>query len=106
MRPIRLVTTDTVGDEPIRHGDIVFAMAVSGANIVRDMREAITNTLGGNMTRYEDLVDKTMQRALDLLAERARARGYDGVLAIRISHPVITDGAVEVVATGTGFNYV
>lgn len=105
MRPIRLVTTDTVNDGPIRHGDIVFAMAVSGANIVRDMREAITNTLGGNMTRYEDLVDKTMQRALDLLAERARAKGYDGVLAIRISHPVITDGAVEVVATGTGFKY-
>ena len=34
---------------------------------------------------------------LDLLAERAKAKGYDGVLAIRISHPVITQGAVEVV---------
>ena len=106
MRPIRLVTTETVSDGAVRHGEIVYAMAVSGANIVRDMREAITNTFGGNMTRYEELVDRTMQRALDLLAERARANGYDGVLAIRISHPVITDGAVEVVVTGTGFFYV
>jgi uncharacterized protein YbjQ (UPF0145 family) len=105
MRPIRLVTTDTLSDGPICHGDVVYAMAISGANIVRDMREAITNTLGGNMTRYEALVDQTMQRALDLLEERARAKGYDGVLAIRFSHPVITDGAVEVVVAGTGFTY-
>ena len=32
-------------------------------------------------------------------------QGYDGVLAVRLSHPVITNGAVEVVATGTGFKY-
>ena len=102
---MRLVTTETISDGPVRHGEIIYAMAVSGANIVRDMREAITNTIGGNMIRYESLVDTTVQRALDLLAERASAKGYDGVLAIRISHPVITDGAVEVVVTGTGFNF-
>jgi uncharacterized protein YbjQ (UPF0145 family) len=102
---MRLVTTETISDGRVRHGEIVYAMAVSGANIVRDMREAITNTIGGNMVRYEALVDRTVQRALDLLAERARAKGYDGVLAIRISHPVITEGAVEVVVTGTGFNF-
>ena len=102
---IRLVTTSEVGDGPIRHGEIVYAAAVSGANILRDMREAITNTVGGKMSRYEVLVERTIQRALDQLAERAQAQGYDGVLAIRISHPVITDGAVEVVVTGTGFNY-
>lgn len=105
MTHMRLVTTDTISDGPVLHGEVVFAMAVSGANIVRDMREAITNTLGGNMIRYEDLIDKTIQRAMDLLAERAAAKGYDGVLAVRFSHPVITDGAVEVVASGTGFNF-
>lgn len=103
---MRLVTTDTISDGPIRHGEVIYAMAVAGANIVRDMREAITNTIGGNMTRYEALLDKTVQRALDLLADRAKAKGYDGVLAIQISHPVITHGAVEVVVTGTGFNFV
>jgi len=103
---MRIVTTETISDGPVRHGDIIYAMAVSGANIVRDMREAITNTVGGNMIRYEALVDRTIARALDLLADRAREKGYDGVLAVRISHPVITDGAVEVVVTGTGFNFV
>ena len=103
---MRLVTTDQISDGDVRHGDIVYAVAVSGANVLRDMREAITNTLGGQMTRYESLIDGTVQRAFDLLAARAKEKGYDGVLAIRLSHPVITDGAVEVVVSGTGFNFV
>lgn len=101
---MRLVTTETV-DEAITRGEIVTACAVSGANIIRDMREAITNTIGGQMSRYESLLDRTIARALEVLAARARERGYDGVLAIRISHPMITSGAIEVVVSGTGFRY-
>ncbi len=99
---MRLVTTESL-DEPVRHGELLYACAVSGANVLRDMREAITNTIGGEMTRYEALLDKTIARALAALADRARAKGYDGVLAVRISHPVITNGAVEVVVAGTGY---
>jgi uncharacterized protein YbjQ (UPF0145 family) len=102
---MRLVTTETI-DEAITRGTMVTACAVTGANIIRDMREAITNTVGGHMTRYESLLDRTIARALDTLAERAKAQGYDGVLGIRISHPTITSGALEVVVAGTGFRYV
>ncbi|MGE8941688.1 YbjQ family protein [Leptospira interrogans] len=99
---MRLVTTETI-DEPVRQGEMLHACAVSGANIIRDMREAITNTIGGEMIRYEALLDKTITRALEALAQRARDKGYDGVLAVRISHPTITQGAIEVVVAGTGY---
>jgi len=101
---MRLVTSENV-DRPIERGEIVYAVAVSGANILRDMREAIVNTLGGHMIRYEALLDKTIARALEQLGVRASAQGYDGVLGIRISHPYITNGAVEVVVSGTGFRF-
>ena len=101
---MRLVTTPTI-DEPHEKGELVHACAISGANVLRDMREAIVNTIGGRMSKYEALLDKTIARALDQLAERARAQGYDGVVGIRITHPYITNGAIEVVATGTGFKY-
>ncbi len=85
---MRCVSTETVDDGPIRHGEFLFASAVSGANVVRDVREAITNVVGGKMTRYEAVLDSTISRA-----------------RVQISHPHITDGAIEVVATGTGFWY-
>ena len=54
---MRLVTSETVPDRPIERGDMVYAGAVSGANILRDMREAVINTIGGYMTTYEALLD-------------------------------------------------
>lgn len=99
---MRIITADSIG-EPVEIGSVVFATAVSGANVLRDMREAITNTIGGRMTRYETLIAQTVERAFEELGTKAAAAGYDGVLAVRLSHPVITDGAVEVLVTGTGF---
>ena len=101
---MRLVTSETL-DRPVETGEMVYACAVSGANILRDMREAVVNTIGGHMTRYEALLDQTIARALDGLSVRAREKGYDGVLGIRVTHPYITNGAIEVVVTGTGFKY-
>jgi uncharacterized protein YbjQ (UPF0145 family) len=101
---MRLVTSESL-ERPVEQGDMVFACAVSGANILRDMREAIVNTIGGAMTKYEALLDATIARALEVLSQRASAQGYDGVLGIRISHPTITSGAIEVVVSGTGFRY-
>jgi uncharacterized protein YbjQ (UPF0145 family) len=102
---MRLLTVETLSDEQIERGEMVFACAVSGANLLRDIREAVVNTIGGHMTKYEALLDQTIARALDVLAERARAQGYDGVLGIRISHPTITSGAIEVVVAGTGYRH-
>ncbi len=99
---MRLVTTDTISGHPLRHGDLVHACAVSGANVLRDMREAITNTIGGNMVRYETLLDDTINRALEELARRAEEKSYDAVVAVRISHPEIVQGAIEIVVSGTG----
>ncbi len=63
-RLMHLVTSETV-DRPIERGEIVYAVAISGANILRDMREAVVNTIGGHMTKYEALLDKTIARALE-----------------------------------------
>ena len=100
-----LITTETHVDRPVRIGAAVHANAISGANIVRDLRETITNTIGGHMTRYEALLDQTISRALRSLEDKAQEQGYDGVIGVRVSHPTITIGAVCVVVYGTGFNF-
>jgi uncharacterized protein YbjQ (UPF0145 family) len=102
VRQVEIVTTDTIGRQPIRYGNVLHASAVSGANVLRDLREAVTNTLGGKMVRYEKLLDLTIERALDSLESKAVEAGYDAVIGLRISHPVITDGAIEIVVAGTG----
>lgn len=102
---MKCLSVESIDGQQIRHGELVHACAVSGANVVRDMREVITNVIGGKMKRYEAVLDDTIARALENLKSKAAATGYDGVVGVRISHPNITDGAIEVVVVGTGFWY-
>ena len=57
------------------------------------------------MKRYEAVLDETISRAVDNLKSKAEETGFDGIVGIKISHPNITDGAIEVVVVGTGFWY-
>jgi uncharacterized protein YbjQ (UPF0145 family) len=103
---IVLYTSDVPSGQKIKEGELVWASAVSAANILRDIREIITNTLGGQMQRYEALMDATLERALNELEKKTREKGYDGCLAVRISHPRLADGACEIFVYGTAFHFV
>jgi len=84
-------------------GELLVAVAVRAANVVNDLRENIRNLVGGRMGHYERLVEEAVQTALADLASQAQARGYDGVIGVKISHPNVVDGGVEVVVYGNGF---
>ena len=101
-----LYTVDKLTERKVREGELIWVAAVNAANILRDIREMLTNLLGGKMARYERVMDLTLARALAELDEKAQAKGYDGCLAVRISHPRIVDGAVEIFVYGTAFHFV
>ena len=101
-----LYTSDRPSDRKVREGELIWASAVSAANILRDVREMLTNTFGGRMKRYEFLMNATLERALADLEAKTREKGYDGCLAVRISHPRIADGACEIFVYGTAFHFV
>lgn len=101
-----LYTTDRPTHRAIEEGELIWVATVNAVNILRDVREMITNTFGGRMRRYERLMDATLARALSDLEEKARAEGYDGCVGVRISHPRIADGACELFVYGTAFKFV
>jgi uncharacterized protein YbjQ (UPF0145 family) len=101
---IRLVGAD--GNRingPIEVGELLMVVTVMAANVVNDIRENIRNLVGGRMNHYEKLVEMAVQTALDDLAHKAQTRGYNGVVGVKISHPELVDGGVEVVVYGNGF---
>ena len=99
-----LFTSEKLRDD-VEEGELLTVCTVSAANVVNDIRENIRNLVGGEMVHYQTLIQKTLDRALERLEEKARDRGYDGVLSVRISHPQVVDGGVEVIVYGNGFKY-
>jgi uncharacterized protein YbjQ (UPF0145 family) len=78
-------------------------VVVAAANVVQDIRENIRNLVGGRMAHYERLIETALATALAELEQKARAAGYDGVVGVKISHPQVVDGGVEVIVYGNGF---
>jgi uncharacterized protein YbjQ (UPF0145 family) len=99
----RLISGNQTHSGPIEVGELLMVVSVMAANVVNDIRENIRNLVGGRMAHYEKLVERAVQAALDDLAAKARDRGYDGVIGVKISHPSLVDGGVEVVVYGNGF---
>lgn len=92
-------------DYDIEIGELLTAVTVFAANVVRDLRENIRNLVGGRMTHYERLIQQAVDAALAALEEKAKSRGYDGVIGVKIANPNVVDGGVEVIVYGNGFRY-
>ncbi len=103
---MQIYTVESLSGRRIKEGELIFANAVLAANLLRDVREAITNAIGGNMRRYEAVLDRVTHQALAHLKEKAAGEGYDGVIAVRISSPYMIQGSAAITVYGTGFNFI
>lgn len=102
---VRLFSSESAG-APIERIGFVSCTTVKATNIVRDIRETITNIFGGRMMRYERLLDRATREAEDRFRERLFEIGAHGAVAVRYSHPSIVTGGAELVLYGTAFRYV
>ncbi len=103
---MQIYTVESLAGRRIKEGELIYANAVLAANLLRDIREAITNAIGVKMRRYEGVLDRVTAQALGLLKEKAAAAGYDGVIAVRISSPYMIAGSASITVYGTGFNFI
>lgn len=100
-----LIALDVPPERPVEVGELIAIVHVSATNVVKDIRENIRNLVGGRMVHYEGLVQSALDIALADLDRRALELGYDGVVGVKISHPKVVEGAVEVIVYGNAFRW-
>jgi len=98
-----LISLDTLHKENIEIGELFTVVVVKAAHIVKDIKENIKNLIGGKMNHYETLIQTTLDEALAEIEKKAKYKGYDGVIGIKISNPTVVDGGVEIIVYGNGF---
>ena len=100
---MRLFALDQAHRSDIEVGELLVVVVVYAANVVKDVRENIRNLVGGRMSHYEGLIGKAVEQGFSDMEEKAAAKGYDGVVGVKISHPLLVDGGVEVIIYGNGY---
>ena len=98
-----LIALDHLKEPQIEIGELLTVVVVKAANVVNDVRENIRNLAGGRMEHYEKLIQDAVDIALNDLDEKAKKLGYDGVIGLKISNPMVVNGGTEIVVYGNAF---
>ena len=99
-----LVALDMPHKENIIIGGLITVVIVRAANVVKDIRENIRNFVGGRMGHYETLIQTAVDEGLNELEVKAKIKGYDGVLGVKITNTTVIDGGVELIIYGNVYS--
>ena len=98
-----LVTTSTYleGYKVVQQLGLVRGIIVRSRSIFGNIAGGLQTLLGGNITIYTDLCEKTRQDAYDLMMQHAQQLGANAVINMRYDANDVMAGVTEVLAYGT-----
>jgi uncharacterized protein YbjQ (UPF0145 family) len=101
--PHEFVTTtfDLPGYRVKRNIGVVRGIVVRSRSIVGTLGASLQTMIGGNISLFSELCEKTRQDAFELMLQHAAAVGANAVLGARYDATEIMQGVTEVLAYGT-----
>ena len=105
--PIRvdpmMVTTATElpGYRIVRNIGIVRGIIVRSRSLLGSLGAGLQTIIGGNITLFTQLCEKTREDAYELLLQHAAEHGANAIIAMRYDATEVMQGVSEVLAYGT-----
>ena len=98
-----MVTTgvELPGYRIVRSLGVVRGIVVRSRNVFATLGAGLQTILGGNITVYSQLCEKTRQDAFIMMMEHAAQHGANAVIAARYDANELMQGVTEVLAYGT-----
>jgi uncharacterized protein YbjQ (UPF0145 family) len=98
-----LVTTanEVPGYRVTRTLGLVRGIVVRSRSVVGTIGASLQTLIGGNITLFTELCEKTREDAYELMLKHASERGANAVIAMRYDANEVMQGVTEVLAYGT-----
>ncbi|HXT73585.1 MAG TPA: YbjQ family protein [Candidatus Angelobacter sp.] len=98
-----MVTTtfELPGYRVVRTLGLVRGIIVRSRSIFGNIGASLQTIVGGNITLFTDMCEKTREDALELLMEHAAERGGNAIIGMRYDANEVMQGVTEVLAYGT-----
>ncbi|HUK52639.1 MAG TPA: YbjQ family protein [Candidatus Binatia bacterium] len=103
MLNAHMVTTanDLTGYQIVKNLGLVRGIVVRSRSIFGTLGASLQTILGGNITLFTELCEKTREDAFELMMQHAAERGANAVIAMRYDANEVMQGVTEVLAYGT-----
>lgn len=98
-----MVTTalELPGHRIVRNIGVVRGITVRSRSIFGTLGGALQTLVGGNISLFTELCEKTRQEAFELMLSHAAQMGANGIISMRYDANEVMDGVTEVLAYGT-----
>jgi len=98
-----MVTTalELPGYRVVKSMGLVRGVTVRSRSILGTLGASLETIIGGNITLFEEMCEKTREQALDLMMQHAMERGANAVIGTRYDATEVMQGVTEVIAYGT-----
>ena len=102
LDPSLLTTTFSLDGYSIaRNIGIVRGITVRSRSLFGTIGGSLQTLVGGNITLFTELCEKTRREAFEMMVEHAKELGANGVIGIRYDATEVMDGVTEVLCYGT-----
>jgi len=100
-----LVTTETIQGKELEMLGLVKGSTIQTVNAVRDIGAGLKTLVGGELTKYNEMMNNARALATKRMEEEAEKMGADAIICIRYSSASIMQSAAEVMAYGTAVKF-
>jgi uncharacterized protein YbjQ (UPF0145 family) len=102
MDPARItIAFELPGFRITRNIGIVRGIIVRSRSLLGNIGASLQTIVGGNITIFTELCEKTREDAFELMVEHAVQRGANGIIGMRYDATEVMNGVTEVLAYGT-----
>ena len=99
------VTTDYIPGKEVEALGLVKGSTIQSVNVFKDIGAGLKNLVGGELTKYNEMMDKARALATKRMVEEAEHLGADAIIGMRYSSASVTQAAAEVMAYGTAVKF-
>lgn len=99
--PMTSTTFEIEGYRIMKQLGVVRGVTVRSRSIIGRLGAELQTILGGNITLFTELCEKTRAEAFDLMYSHAEQIGANAVIGIRYDAEEVTEGVTEVLCYGT-----
>ena len=100
-----LVTTEHVSNKETEMLGLVKGSTIQTVNAIRDIGAGLKTLVGGELTKYNEMMNNARALATKRMVEEAEALGADAIVCVRYSSASIMQNAAEVMAYGTAVKF-
>ena len=101
-----LVTTETITGKELEMLGLVKGSTIQTVNALRDIGAGLKNLVGGELTKYNDMMNKARALATKRMVEEAESLGADAIVGVRYASASVMQSAAEVMAYGTAVKFI